>query len=192
MRKVVLQLGLTLDGFMCGPNGELDWMVFDQQLLAYNMELAKQADITLMGHNAYNEMSGYWSDLPHDPTASKLRIEFAEVLNAMKKIIFVSADEKLVWRNAEAAVVHNGDDIAKIVNELKTQPGKDIIVYGGVQTAHTLIQHGLVDEYQLTINPVVLGKGRLLFSDINDQMKLKLVSTRSYECGAVGLAYHRI
>lgn len=192
MRKVVLQLMVTLDGYMAGPDGELDWIVAGGELLEKDhMAIAQAADVAIFGRNTYDAMASYWPKLADDEAASPTSREFAKVLNAMPKLVFCAEEETFEWNNTSACVVADDQAVVQKITELKAQDGKDILVYGGVKTAQTFVQQDLVDEYHLDVNPVLLGQGHLLFEGIKDRRDLTLVSTQAFGAGLVALIYRR-
>lgn len=191
MRKVVLYLTLSLDGFLAGPNGELDWGVALEDEKAIDTGLIDQVDIALIGHGVYKDMAEHWIAAAKNPATPKLEAEFAEKYNAIPKLVFSTMEEELEW-NARQVLVKDNKDIAKAVAELKEQPGKDMVLYGGVRIAQTFVQLGLIDEYQLVVHPVILGSGRPLFKDVNDRVNLKLVSTKHDASGVVLLCYQPV
>src|SRR5687768_16698320 len=177
MRKVVLYMTITVDGFLAGPNGELDWMVALADEQAIDTGLIDRVDIALIGHGVYKDMAEHWTAAVENPATPTLEAEFAEKYNAITKLVFSTTEEELEW-NARQVLVKDNNDIAKAVAELKAQPGKDMVLYGGVRIAQTFVQLGLIDEYQLVVHPVILGSGRPLFTDVKDRVNLKLVSTK--------------
>jgi dihydrofolate reductase len=188
MRKVVLYMTITVDGFLAGPNGELDWMVTLADEQAIDTGLIDQVDMALIGHGVYKDMAEHWTAAVENPATPKPEAEFAEKFNAITKLVFSTTEEKLEW-NARQVLVKDNNDIARVVAELKEQPGKDMVVYGGVRIAQTFVQLGLIDEYQLVVHPVILGSGSPLFKDLKDRINLKLVSTKPDKSGVLLLCY---
>jgi len=181
MRSVILNMRMTLDGLLCGPNGELDWMFRlpttpDQveRLTAFE----RQVDTTLLGRVAYVQQSAYW------PSQTG---ELADLVNGHEKIVFSHTLDALTWSNARLATADPADEIAR----LKRQPGKDIYVSGGATLAQSLSRAGLIDEYIITVYPLALGAGKPLFKDLPAEMALKLINVTPFESGAVELHYKR-
>lgn len=181
MRKVILNMRMTLDGFLCGPNGELDWMFRTptspdqvEQLTAFEREV----NTTLLGRVAYLQQAHYW------PSQTG---ELADMVNGHEKIVFSKTLEKVEWSNARLA----RGDAAEEVARLKAAPGKSIYVSGGAMLAQSLARAGLIDEYQVVLYPLALGAGKPLFQGLASEMALKLVRTTPYESGAVMLVYER-
>lgn len=188
MRKVVLYMTLSLDGFLAGPNGELDWGVALDDANAIDTGLIDQVDLALIGHGVYKDMAEHWTAAVKDPATPQLEAEFAGKYNALPKLVFSTTEEALEW-NARQILVKDDQDIAGAVTELKAQPGKDMVLFGGVGIAQTFVQLGLVDEYQLVVHPVILGSGSPLFKDVKDRTNLKLVGTKQDKSGVVLLHY---
>ena len=184
MRKLVLQMMMTLDGFIAGDKGELDWIDNDPALGEAHTALAKGADAALIGAHLYKDMSGFWPAVAAGPDAAEAA--FAKLMNDMKKIVIANKPETLEWNNSEQLQVESEADLVKKVQELKDQDGQYLLAYGGVQTVQTLAKHGLIDEYRLDMCPVVLGSGKKLFVD---RAELELVSSTPYASGTVTVTY---
>lgn len=175
MRKVVLGMNVTLDGYVARTNGELDWMFpnIDSERTESITEGLSEIDVFLMGRVTYEGMAAHW------PTADD---EIAPLMNRATKIVFSRTLKKVDWENCRLAAGDPAEEIA----ELKRQPGTAIAVAGGARFAQSLSKQGLIDEYNLTVHPVVLGTGIPLFTD---PINLKLLSTRAFDTGAVVLNY---
>jgi len=175
MRKVVLGMNVSLDGYVATADGKLDWAFanFDQELMANAVDTLSQIDTALIGRNNYLEQAATWPN-SQGP--------IADIMNSITKIIFSKTLTKLEWKNSRLATGSPAEEIAR----LKQQPGKDIGVAGGASLAQSLSRDCLIDEYRLTVHPAVLGKGMPLFVE---PLKLKLVSTRSFASGVLFLVY---
>lgn len=179
MRRVILQMMITVDGYLSGPNNELDWMISpDKDRERNHLALLDTVDTALIGRGVYDEMSRYW------PTASG---EIAEKVNAIKKLVFTETPEEFTWKNATSFLTD--DDLASKVEQLKSQNGKDMVLYGGVGLAQSFARYNLVDEYQLTVYPVALGKGKPLFGELEGRLDLELLGVEAYASGAMMLRY---
>jgi dihydrofolate reductase len=195
MRKVILSMHITLDGFISGSNGRLDWTspVVDKDEEAAMMDhitTIVAADTVLIGRGVYPDMANAWPKVAVNPSTSKREAEFARKINAIHKIVFSDSEEKqekLEWNNATLLPVKG--NLSEEVAKLKRQSGKDMVLYGGVRIAQSFVQLGLVDEYQLFVHPVALGNGKPLFNDIKDRINLKLVNAKTYKNGVVLLDY---
>ena len=185
MRKVVLFMHISLDGFAAGPNGELDWISYDKELEKYAEEVVSTVGSPLYGRVTYHMMESYWPTVLNDPSATKHDMDHARWLEDVEKIVFSRTLEKVEWHNTRLIK----DNIAEEVSKLKQEPGNDLVIFGSPGLARNLMQLGLIDEYRLTVNPIVLGRGILLFKDIKGQVNLKLLETRTLNSGVVALHY---
>jgi dihydrofolate reductase len=190
MRNVILSMHISLDGFVAGPNGELDWTRADAEIDNEMPEMLRTADTVLIGRGLYQGFASYWPSYPMtDPSKAKGEIEFAKWIIQAHKVVFSRTLEKVEWSNARLVHVNDDGDIANEVAKLKQQPGKNFLLFGGVRMAQTFAQLGLIDEYRLLVQPKVLGSGKPLFTDIRNRINLKLVSAKSFKVGAVMLQY---
>ena len=178
MRKVILGMNITLDGYVAGPNGELDWAfrTMSPDLGEWVTELLRGADTILIGHTTYLQQAAAW------PSQTS---EMATLLNSHTKIVFSKRLTTLEWNNSRLATADAAEEIAC----LKQQPGKNISVTGGATFAQSLARLGLIEEYNLVMHPIVLGGGKPLFKDLSHPLNLKLVSTKTFDSGAIGLTY---
>lgn len=177
MRKVILSIMVSVDGFIEGPNKELDWHAFDEEMERYmSTEVLDKVDAILLGRVAYQLLADYW------PSSAD---RIAPQVNDLPKIVFSRTLEKTEWKNSR--IVKEG--IAEEVSRMKQEPGKDLVLFGGAAIAQTFMQLGLIDEYQLIVNPIVLGTGKPLFKEVNERTKLKLLNAKSFRCGNVVLFY---
>jgi len=188
MRRLILKMSVSLDGFVAGPNGEADWMFRsrDDGGRRWVEETLWQAGLHIMGSRSYFAMGGYW------PTATDA---LAAPMNEIPKAIFTrqaSLDTSSLaspsWAQAE---VVNGD-LAAEIGRLKQQPGKDILAHGGAEFAQSLAAAGLIDEYRLVVHPVALGKGLSLFGKLGKPLDLELHSTTIFRSGTAALVYRPV
>jgi dihydrofolate reductase len=178
MRKVRLAINVSLDGYVAKPDGTLDWffrtMTSDQQV--WTTAFLREVDTILIGHITYREQAAFW------PTQTG---EMADLMNNHTKIVFSSQPGALEWKHSQLAV----SDVAGEITRLKSEEGRDIYVTGGARLAQSLSQSGLIDEYDLTVHPVVLGSGLPLFKPSSEEIALTLVNTIRFESGALHLIY---
>lgn len=180
MRKLKLQVQMTLDGFVAGPNGELDWMWIgkrDEAIMQRIVELADSCDIILLGRKMTQGFIDHWENVLDNQSESPEQ-PLAKRMVSMRKIVFSRTQTAVKGRNVE---VENGD-LAAVVQRLKKQPGKDIMVYGGATFVRSLISQKLVDEYYIFRRPVAIGSGLSIF---REQKLLELESSISYKNGAL-------
>ena len=179
MRNLKLQIQMTIDGFIAGPNGEMDWTVsdWDDGLKNYVGKLTEPVDCIILGRKLAQGFIPYWTSNPSE--------EGAEKINCTKKIVFSRTLIRSEWDNT---VLAKGD-LEEEITELKKQSGKDIIVYGGAAFVSVLIRMGLIDEYHLFINPVAIGNGMMIFKDFDYKKGLKLIKATAFDCGIVVINY---
>ena len=182
MRKVKFQMQVTLDGYVAGPNGEMDWITWnwDDELKEYVTAITQPVDLIILGRVLAEGFIPYWTG------AIEQAEEGAEKMVKTPKVVFTKTMTKNPWENTTLAT----GDIAKEVAKLKEQPGGDIIVYGGARLASAMIKNNLIDEYHIFVNPVVIGSGMTIYNDLQDRLNLKLVETRSFPCGINVLVYN--
>jgi len=185
MRKVKLQMQMSIDGFVGRPNGELDWMVWnwDQPLRDYVGELTDPVDLIILGRKLAEGFIPYWAEAVNDK--SNPDFAGAKKLNETPKIVFSKTLATSTWENTKLA---NGNIIDEI-SALKKQPGKDIIAYGGANFVSNLVNNGLIDEYHIFINPAAIGDGLSIFKSVDQKLNLKLIRSTPFECGIVALLY---
>ncbi|HVE56643.1 MAG TPA: dihydrofolate reductase family protein [Pyrinomonadaceae bacterium] len=181
MRKLKLQVQITVDGFVAGPNGELDWMTFgmDDRLAEYVNALTDSSDTILLGRKMTDGFVNYWTSVLDNPESPEY--SFAQKMVNTPKVVFSKTVKESIWANTTVA---NGD-LVEEVEKLKQQDGKDIIVYGGATFVSNLIKANLIDEFHLCINPTALGRGLTIFGNLDDRLKLKLVKSNAFSNGEV-------
>jgi dihydrofolate reductase len=174
---------ITLDGFFEGPNREIDWHNVDEEFNEFAIEQLNSTDILLFGRVTYELMANYW------PTVAAITNDpiIASKMNAIPKIVFSKTLKNADWNNTRLIK----ENITEEVSNLKHQPGKDIAIFGSSDLAATFMQSGLIDEYRIMINPIILGEGKLLFKGLNEKLNLKLLKTKMFSSGNV-LLYYRL
>ena len=182
MRKLKLQMQITVDGFVAGPEGQLDWMTWemDEKLLAFINHLTDTSDTILMGRKMTPGFVNYWESVKSDSP----EFEFARKMIDIPKIVFSRTVRHMDGRNVS---VENGP-LAEAVNRLKSQPGKDIIVYGGATFVGSLLENDLIDELHLIVNPIAIADGMRIF---NARKPLALKSSMAFSTGKVANTYER-
>lgn len=201
-RRLILKMSMSLDGFVGGPNGEIDWLFrsMDAEAAAWTVETLWQAGAHLMGSRTFRDMAAFW------PTSTE---PFAAPMNEIPKVVFsrggaaaAGTTQALVdararaggavqppaegnWAAARIATGDLADEIAR----LKREPGRDLLAHGGASFAQSLVERGLVDEYRLLVHPVVLGRGLPLFARLSAPADLALVEARTFPGGAIAHVY---
>jgi len=188
MRKVLLSNLVTLDGFFAGPKGELDWHIVDEEFNQYAIDLLSKVDALLFGRVTYQLMADYWPAAATNPSTPKSDVEIADKMNNLPKIVFSKTLQEVKWNNSRLVK----DNIAEEISKMKQQPGKDMVIFGSGSVVSTFMQHGLIDEYRIIVNPIVLGNGKPLFKGINGKQNLKLLKTKVLGSGVVILYYEPV
>lgn len=176
---------MSVDGFVAGPAGEMDWMTWnwDPKLADYVTRLTEPVDTILMGRKMTGGFMGHWQAVLNDPKDASYN--FARKMVDTQKVVFTRELERSEWVNTTLAK----GDITEEVNALKRQKGGDMIVYGGAGFVTSLVKAGLIDEYHLFINPCILGKGLPIFAEADPYIKLKRLDMQSFDCGITVLVY---
>jgi dihydrofolate reductase len=185
MRRLIYSMGVSLDGFIAGPDGEIDWSAPDEELHRFHNQQTREIGAHLCGRRLYEEMV-YWETADQNPSAAEHELEFARIWQGIPKIVFSKTLEK-VEGNARLVRDGVGEEVAK----LKEQPGKDLAV-GGAGLASTVMKLGLIDEYRLFVSPVVLGGGTPYFPALDESIDLELVETRTFGSRVVYVRYRRV
>lgn len=187
MRKLKLQMQISLDGFnSAGPNDEQKWVTWAFDEIKQDIhELANSCDTEIIGRKLAVDYIPFWSDTLSQPNSELY--DTSKIKAKQKKVVFTKTLEESTWENT---VLAKGD-LKEEVNKLKSQSGKDIIVYGGSSFVANLVKEGLIDEFYLFINPVALGQGTAIFEQLNGWQQLKLVNSKSYNCGIILLTYSK-
>jgi len=175
---------MSIDGYIAGPNGEIDWIIrnWDGELKKYVYNLTLPADCIVIGKNLAHHFIDHWQER-HKENSGDI---FARKMVDTPKMVFSRTLKTLSWKNTKLVK----GDLAEEILRLKKMKGKDIIAYGGVAFLSSLIKTGLVDEYNLFINPVLLGDGKSIFKN-SDFARLNLVYSSSFDCGVTALCYTR-
>lgn len=190
MRKIISFMHISLDGFVAGLNGEMDWIKVDEEIFDYVGKRINDSDTALYGRVTYEMMEGYWPTAADKPGASRHDIEHSKWYSQVHKIVLsktMNTDNDQNKRLTNTTII--SDNLAERINEIKHQAGSDIPLFGSPGATHALIQLDLIDGYWLFVNPIVLGRGIPLFTNIKDKIKLQLLNTRQFTCGVTELNY---
>ncbi len=176
---------ISLDGFVAGPNGEMDWIKVDQEIFDYVGKRISEGDTALYGRITYEMMENYWPTAAESPTATKHDIEHSKWYSKVHKVVLSKTMKGATLNNTKIISENLSDEI----NKIRQGTGADILLFGSPTATHSLMQHNLIDGYWLFVNPVILGKGIPLFGGITDKTKLKLVTTQQFTSGVTELNY---
>jgi dihydrofolate reductase len=185
LRKLIYSMGVSLDGFIAGAGGEIDWSAPDEELHRFHNQQAREVGAELYGRRLYEVMRS-WETADERPSAPEHVLEFARIWKDTPKIVFSTTLQKV---EGNARLVREG--AAEEVARLKQEPGLDLAV-GGAGLASTFMQDGLIDEYRLFVSPVVLGAGTPYFPALDERIELELVETRTFASRVVYLRYQRV
>lgn len=183
MRKVIFALSQSLDGFIESAEGDLDWGIVDEEIHRHFNELEDSIDIQLYGRRLYETMVAHWPTADQDPSASDYEVEYARIWQSKERIVFSNT----LTQVDPSSRLFSGD-ITTEIRKLKEQPGKDMVV-GGPTLAATFMRLGLIDEYRVYIQPIILGGGKPMFGPLDNKIDLRLVETHTFRSGIVLLKY---
>src|SRR5258705_1542759 len=181
MRKLSIFNFVTLNGFFKGPGEDTSWHKHGGEEAEFSAENLKPGNILLFGRVTYEMMASFW----HTPMAVENFPTVAEGMNKAEKIVFSRTLKKAVWQNTKVIK----ENIVEEIRKMKKLPGKDMTVLGSGSIITQLAEHGLIDEYQIMIDPVAIGKGTPIFNNLEHELDLKLISTRTFKSGVVLLSY---
>jgi len=185
MRKIVSFLHASLDGFVAGPKGEMNWIHVDEEIFEYSGRQTDLADAALYGRVTYQMMEAYWPTAGNEPDASKHDIQHSAWYNNVSKIILSKTMKGQKLPNTTIISENLKEEILK----LKEKPGKEIVIFGSPSASHALLAENLIDEFWIFVNPILLGQGIPLFKNIKKIKKLKLLSSHVFNSGVVAMRY---
>jgi len=185
MRKIISFVHISLDGFVAGPNGEMNWIKVDEEIFDHVGKRIANTKAALYGRKTYEMMEGYWPTAGDEPDASKHDKDHSKWYKKAHKIVLSKTMKDAVLDNTTII----SDDVSKKINDIKETNGSEILLFGSPTATHSLIQQNLIDGYWLFVNPVILGEGIPLFTDIKDKIKLKLLGTKQFNSGVTELNY---
>jgi dihydrofolate reductase len=193
MRRLILSMMVSLDGQTARPDGDLEWFRTDERFEEVMLSLLRSVDAILLGRVSYQLLSAFWptaetSNAPDNAggfTSDERRMAFARLLNSIPKVVFSRTLARAEWGPARIV----SEDPAVEVARMKGEAGRDLVFFGGASLATTFMNHGLVDEYQLMVHPLVLGKGLDLFERIEAERPLALLGVEAFPSGVVFLRY---
>lgn len=185
MKKIIICLHTSADGFVAGPNGEMDWIKLDDEMFDYVGKFTDEADTALYGRVTYQMMDSYWPTAADSPNASKHDIQHSRWYNKVDKVII----SRTLKDKKQDKTIFIGDNIPAQIENIKNRPGSNILIFGSPSVAHVLMKHNLIDEYWLFVNPVILGKGIPTFTALEHKIALNPLETKVFSCGVTALHY---
>jgi dihydrofolate reductase len=192
MRKIISFMHISLDGFVAGPNGEMDWIKVNEEIFDHVGKRISDSDTALYGRVTYQMMESYWPTAADKPTATRHDIEHSKWYSKVHKIVLSKTLNDAGLTNTKII----SDNLSESIHEIKHSSSaagmserKDILLFGSPTATHSLMQLNLIDGYWLFVNPIILGQGIPLFKNIKDKIKLQLLTTRQFTCGVTELNY---
>src|ERR1700741_5096524 len=185
MKRIISFMHISLDGFVAGPNGEMNWIKIDEEIFDHVGKRISETDTALYGRVTYQMMENYWPTAADKPDASKHDIEHSKWYEIAHKVVLSKTMKDVDLTNTTII----SDNLSDRISELKQQARGEILLFGSPKATHSLIQQNLIDGYWLFVNPIILGNGIPLFVDIKDKIKLNLLTTRPFTCGVTELNY---
>jgi dihydrofolate reductase len=187
MRKLIFFMHTSLDGFVAGPNGEMNWIKLDDAMFDFVGTMTDQSDTALYGRITYEMMQSYWPKAGEQPNASKHDKVHSNWYNNVSKVVLSKTMKETGLQNTKVF----GDRLQENINKLKQQDGKNILIFGSPRASQSLLNLGLIDEFWLFVNPIILGNGMPLFKDITGTTNLKLAESKTFACGVIALHYEK-
>ena len=185
MRNLIFFMHTSLDGFVAGLNGEMDWIKVDEEMFDFVATMTEQADTALYGRVTYEMMQSYWPKAGEQPNASKHDIEHSTWYNRVSKIVLSRTMKETGLQNNTVI----NDQLSEKINSIKHRGDKNILIFGSPRASQSLLNQGLIDEFWLFVNPIILGQGMPLFKNITGTTKLKFVESKTFTCGVIALHY---
>ena len=186
MKKLILFMHVSLDGFVAGPNGEMDWIRVDEEIFDYAARLTDHSDTALYGRITYEMMNAYWPTAGEQPEASKHDKHHSRWYNSVAKVVISNSMKSHEITNTK---IIGSENLLEEIQAVKRHGDMNIAIFGSPSASHALMRQGLIDEYWLFINPVLLGAGIPLFRDIRQKMDLKLEESKVFASGVIGAHY---
>jgi dihydrofolate reductase len=187
MRKLVLFMHISLDGFTAGTKGEMDWIKVDEDMFEYAGRQTDQSDTALYGRLTYQIMENYWPTAADQPNATKHDKQHSSWYNNVAKVVVSKTMKEAKLTNTNII----SDNISDEITKLKQKSGKDIVIFGSPSIAQLMMTENLIDDYWLFVNPILLGQGIPMFKGIRDKIYLKLITSNKFSSGVVCLHYQK-
>jgi dihydrofolate reductase len=183
MRKVIYSMLISLDGYVESPGGDIGWAAPDEEVHVFINDMSRDIGGALYGRRLYENMSSYWPTADARQDAPALVVDFARIWRAMPKYVFSATLDKVDWNSTLVT-----GDTEEEVRRLKAQEGGDLEV-GGATLAHSLLRLGLIDEFRIFFHPIVLGRGKPFFPELDSSVRTRLIENRAFRSGIVYLRY---
>lgn len=188
MRKLIFFMHTSLDGFVAGPNGEMNWIKVDEDIFDFVGTMTDKSDMALYGRVTYEMMQSYWPTAGDAPNASKHDKEHSAWYNQVAKVVLSKTMSDKGLHNTQVIA----DQLADKINALKRKDGKNILIFGSPTASYSLLAQGLIDEFWLFVNPILLGKGISLYKGATETTQLKLIESKTFACGVIALHYEAV
>lgn len=185
MRNLIFFMHTSLDGFVTGPHGEMNWIHVDDEIFDFVGTMTDTADAALYGRVTYEMMQAYWPTAGDDPNASKHDKEHSAWYNKVPKIVLSRTISEEGLENTTVI----SEQLTEKINSIKSEDGGNILIFGSPGASHSLLSLGLIDEFWLFVNPVLVGQGIPLFKDVEGMKRLKLAESKVFSSGVVALHY---
>lgn len=185
MRHLISFMHISLDGFVAGVNGEMNWIKANEEIFNYVGKRISKGDTALYGRKTYELMEGYWPTAGSQPNASQHDKDHSKWYAGIRKLVLSKTLQDSASNNMQVI----SDNLIDGLNKIKQEEGPEILLFGSPTATHRLMELGLIDGYWLFVNPIILGKGIPLFTGNTDKVKLQLQHTHQFECGVTELSY---
>lgn len=185
MRNIISFMHISLDGFVAGPNGEMNWIKINEEIFDHVEKRIGATDTSMYGRVTYQMMEAYWPTAADKPNPTRHDINHSRWYSTVHKLV--------LSKSMQGATVPNttiiSDNLADSIQTIRQQEGSEILLFGSPSATHALMQENLIDGFWLFVNPIILGKGIPLFVDVQEKVKLDLVTTKQFDCGVTELSY---
>jgi dihydrofolate reductase len=188
MRNLIFFMHTSLDGFVAGLNGEMNWIHVDEEMFDFVATMTDQSDTALYGRVTYEMMQSYWPTAGQQPNATKHDIEHSVWYNKVSKVVL----SKTISENGLYNTKVISGQLSEHIKEIKAKDGKNILIFGSPSASQSLLNEGLIDEFWLFVNPIILGQGMPLFKGITGAINLKLEESKTFANGVIALHYRKI
>lgn len=181
---------VSLDGFVCGPQDEMDWTTMDDDAIGEFLipDLQKTVDTMLVGRVLFQGFEQYWPTVPENPASKPELVAFAKWMADTPKLVFSNTLREVKWKNSRLAE----SSPTNTVEQLKKEKGGDMVLFGGASLAAHFVKNNLVDEFRIKLEPVILGTGKSLYQNLSSRVRLKLIRSKTFSSGVAGLYYEVI